>query len=174
MKKIVPIATGISLTGLIVSFLVFLFMPETTGLSTSFKTIALFFSLTIGLFAYWKSGYNNLIILLSAVNFGLTVLVLFNTTMLVTLWNFAVGLHILLIGYTLFRLTLFPFKSKLFGITQAVILLTTVLFFAMIVFRVESNLFFILLLILLTATSLLFAVSQLFGIVQSKKEELPM
>lgn len=172
MKRIIPILTGLSLTGLIVS-IVFFFQAG-YGLSASFKAMCLFFSAAVALFAVWKSDGNKIVALFSITGFILATVVLFNASMLLLLWNIAIGLHILLIGYTLFRLSRFPSRLILHKVTQAVILVTTLLFFAMVVFRIESNLFFVLLLILLAATSILFVTGQLFGMMESKKSTNPI
>ncbi len=164
MKRIIPILTGLSLAGLITSIV--LFFQSGYGLSASFKAMCLFFSAAIALFAVWKSDGNKIVALFSATGFVLAVVVLFNSSMLLLLWNTAIGLHILLIGYTLLRLSRFPSRPILYKVTRAVILVTTLLFAAMVVFRIESNLFFLLLLILLAATSILFVIGQLFGMME--------
>ncbi len=168
MKKIIPITTGISLLGFLVS-LILLFQSD-FGLSMPFKVTCIFLSATIATFSFWKSNNSLAIGLVALITFFTTILILFNTKLYLNYWNYVLSLHVILIGAALYYMSHFPIKNYFFKTTQIVIIIITLLFFVTLVLKLENSILFTCLLVLLLVTSLLFIISQLVGIAKNKQE----
>lgn len=165
MKKILPIATGISFLGFIIS-LILLFQAD-YGLSLPFKLTFIFLSASLATFSFWKSGNSLIIGIVALISFIGTIIILFNTKLYLDYWHNVLSLHVLLIGITLYNMTRSPLKHIFFKITQVVIIITTLLFFLALTLKLENNLLFTALLALLLITTILFIISQIIGIAKN-------
>lgn len=166
MKKLVSILSVIGLLGVILCSI--LLFQSDLSFSFLFKSFFIFISLFIVSVAIRKSNFSKVISMIGMACFGGAIVVFFATDLYLTLWNFILAGHILLIGYTFYKeIGTIP-NSILQRITTVLIIISISAFTIAIFLKSQNELFFTCLFFLLTLTSIFLVVSKITSLLNRK------
>jgi hypothetical protein len=159
MKKILLILSIIGLLGTLLSS--FFLLQSGWSFSLIFKSLLIFCSLFVTSVAIRNSDLNKIILVVSLVCFGSTIIILSNTNLYLMLWNFVLTGHILLIGYSLYKETKTTPPSIFQNITAISIIVSIAFFAIVILLKSQNELIFTCLFFLIILSSILLVINKI-------------
>lgn len=165
MRRIVPVLSIVCLLGVVLCS-IFLFQSN-WSFSFLLKLLFIFISLFTISVAINTSNFSTVISVFSLICFGGTIAALSSTDLYLTLWNFSLAGHTLLIGYILYKKIKSPFSILQF-ITTISIIISSASFTIIILLKSQNELIFICLFFLLALTSILLVVNEITSLLNRK------
>lgn len=166
MKKIISALSFIGLSGAILCST--LLVQSDWGFSLLFKLLFIFISLFIVSVAVRASNFGKVTSVIGLVCFGGTIVIFSATDLYLTLWNFILAGHVLLIGYVFYKGVGVAPSSALKSITSISIVITIPIFVIVILLKSQNELIFTCLFFLLVLTSTLLVVSKITSLLNQK------